>query len=61
MTRRRYRKTWRDWAAEALGTLLVLAVILGVLALSWWMRETLPCGMFPLAEAPVRCLPGATP
>ena len=33
--------------------LLVLAVIVGLVL---WIRHSAPCWMFPLAEAPSRCL-----
>lgn len=38
---------------------LLVALVVGVIALGVWARAAAPCAWFTVAEAPVRCLPGA--
>jgi membrane protein required for beta-lactamase induction len=42
-----------------LAVLFWVVVIGGIVALILWTRHSAPCWIFPLAEAPTRCLPGA--
>lgn len=44
----------RRW--KAAGTAIGILLFLAILALVLWMRHSAPCWIFPLAEAPSRCL-----
>ena len=51
--KRRLRRNRREkWVVRIIGTL----IILGFIALALWMRAAAPCWIFPLKEAPTRCL-----
>jgi len=54
--RRRRAKRREDIIVAVIGALIVLAII----GLVLWMRAAAPCWIFPLREAPTRCLPGAS-
>ena len=52
------RLTRSDLFAKILAVVVVLAILAAVVGLSWAIRAYVPCSFFPVAEAPVRCLPG---
>jgi len=39
--------------------LIALAIFAALFGIAWAIRAHAPCSIFPLAEAPTRCLPGA--
>ena len=44
----------RAW--KVYGTLIGLIILAVILGLVLWTRHSAPCWVFPLAEAPSRCL-----
>jgi hypothetical protein len=49
---RRKRERREKVIVNIIGTLVVLAIV----ALVFWLRAAGPCWLFPLKEAPTRCL-----
>jgi hypothetical protein len=47
-----------DRAVKVIAAAIVALLLVVVLGLSFAVRVYAPCWMFPLREAPVRCLPG---
>ena len=50
-----------DWQEKLLMAFLIAIILASIFGAIWAIRAHAPCSMFPLAEAPVRCLPGTTP
>lgn len=50
----RFINSDRTW--KVLGTLTGILLVGGILGLVLWMRYSAPCWIFPLAEAPSRCV-----
>ena len=49
-----------DTQAKIIAAFVVTLIIVAMLGLTFFIRAKAPCWMFPLYEAPTRCLPGAT-
>lgn len=62
----------RDWRIEEaernakaeregkiIAAVILIVVAAAIIGLTLWIRHSAACWIFPLAEAPTRCLPGA--
>ena len=55
---RREARLREENRTKVAGTLLGVLLVVAILGLTLWMRHSAPCWIFPLHEAPTRCLPG---
>lgn len=53
---RREARARSDRRWKAVGIVIGVLLFVAILALVLWMRHSAPCWIFPLAEAPSRCL-----
>ena len=60
------RKPWSqqareesEWIEKALAAVIVALILAVILGFTFFVRAKAPCWVFPLKEAPTRCLPGA--
>lgn len=58
MTGQKFRRRRPFPWESVLAALFVLAILASIFGLAWWLRTDAPCGLFTVATAPVRCLPG---
>jgi len=56
MTNKLTRALDSERAWKTYGVLIAIIGVLAILALVFWIRHSAPCWVFPLAEAPSRCL-----
>lgn len=56
---RRAKAKRNDLITKILAGLIVFAMIVAIVGVVLGVRRYAPCWVFPLAEAPTRCLPGA--
>lgn len=46
---------------KVIAALIVGLILVAILTVTFGVRRYAPCWIFPLKEAPTRCLPGAVP